>query len=553
MLERRAPSGRRARGRPASPAAPSRQERQARRTAARRHSSSPAQPSASTPSSSPRAACPRRRTRSRSISKTADGQGLQGRRQGRRSGRRAGASLHVVGIASSASVDSRRRRGRDRHAAARPRRSPAAPASSTTIVVAADPGVARAARAPASRDVAAADVDVRTGAEQAAKQSEGHQRTTSASCDRAARLRRDRAVRRRVHHLQHLLDHGRPAHARVRAAATLGATRRQVLRSVIGEALCSASSRPRSACSAGLGCRSGSARLIKASASTCRRTASVIATRTIVVSLVVGTVVTLVPASSPALRATRVPPVAALREGAACRAAAPRRLAPLDRRSSPSAGSRCCSRPVRQRRRQPRRARRRRRRGRLLGVALLSPPLVRPLASLVGGPSSACAASAAAGTRERHAQTRPHGGDRRRADDRRHARRVRLDLRRRARSRSSTRPSTRLKGELIVSTPTASRRCPPAAAVDAAGRRCGPRVPLREAKVAGRRRAVWSPGSTRGRSRTSDSLLEARAGERRSRALGADAAVVDKSYAKDHGVDVGERLALHDADRRRGR
>ena len=35
----------------------------------------------------------------------------------------------------------------------------------------------------------------------------------------AARVRRDRALRRRLHHLQHLLDHGRAAHDRVRPAA----------------------------------------------------------------------------------------------------------------------------------------------------------------------------------------------------------------------------------------------------------------------------------------------------------------------------------------------
>ena len=40
------------------------------------------------------------------------------------------------------------------------------------------------------------------------------------------------------------------------------------------------------------------------------------ATRTIVVSLVVGVVVTLLAALRPALRATRVPPIAAVREGA---------------------------------------------------------------------------------------------------------------------------------------------------------------------------------------------------------------------------------------------
>src|SRR5205807_2848147 len=43
---------------------------------------------------------------------------------------------------------------------------------------------------------------------------------------------------------------------------------------------------------------------------------TVFATRTIVVSLIVGIVITLLASLRPALRATRVPPIAAVREGA---------------------------------------------------------------------------------------------------------------------------------------------------------------------------------------------------------------------------------------------
>src|SRR5207302_479911 len=46
------------------------------------------------------------------------------------------------------------------------------------------------------------------------------------------------------------------------------------------------------------------------------KSATVFATRTIVVSLVVGTLITLLSAIRPAIRATRVPPIAAVREGA---------------------------------------------------------------------------------------------------------------------------------------------------------------------------------------------------------------------------------------------
>ena len=51
-------------------------------------------------------------------------------------------------------------------------------------------------------------------------------------------------------------------------------------------------------------------------------TGTVIETRTIIVSLVVGTVVTLISTIAPAIRATRVPPLAALREGLSSRAQA---------------------------------------------------------------------------------------------------------------------------------------------------------------------------------------------------------------------------------------
>ena len=64
------------------------------------------------------------------------------------------------------------------------------------------------------------------------------------------------------------------------------------------------------------GRRAACGRCSAPSASTCRRNGNVIATRTIIVSLVVGTVVTVLSSLAPALRATRVPPVEALREGA---------------------------------------------------------------------------------------------------------------------------------------------------------------------------------------------------------------------------------------------
>ena len=131
---------------------------------------------------------------------------------------------------------------------------------------------------------------------------------------------------------------------------TLGASRGQVLRSVIGEGLLLGVARLARRPRARHGHRAAAcARCSGRSASTCRRPATSIETRTIVVSLVVGTLVTLLAGLAPALRATRVPPVAALREGAVPTRArvvaqVDRRSAPLLRRRRPRADGR---RPVR--------------------------------------------------------------------------------------------------------------------------------------------------------------------------------------------------------------
>lgn len=94
---------------------------------------------------------------------------------------------------------------------------------------------------------------------------------------------------------------------------TLGASRRQVLRTVLFEAL------PIGAAGAVLGLLAGLAlalglRALMASFLEMPRTALVIAPRTVIVALVIGTAVTLLACLVPALRATRVPPLAALRE-----------------------------------------------------------------------------------------------------------------------------------------------------------------------------------------------------------------------------------------------
>ncbi|HEX2411894.1 MAG TPA: FtsX-like permease family protein [Solirubrobacteraceae bacterium] len=97
---------------------------------------------------------------------------------------------------------------------------------------------------------------------------------------------------------------------------TVGASRRQVLGSVILEALVIGLFASIIGLFAGLGLAVGLNALFRGLNLDLPQTETVFATRTIVVSLLVGTVVTLVAGLSPALRATRVPPIAAVREGA---------------------------------------------------------------------------------------------------------------------------------------------------------------------------------------------------------------------------------------------
>ena len=97
---------------------------------------------------------------------------------------------------------------------------------------------------------------------------------------------------------------------------TLGASRRQVLGSVILEALVIGLSASVVGLFAGLGLAVGLDALFRALNFDLPKTETVFATRTIVVSLLVGTLVTLAAGLLPAIRATKVPPIAAVREGA---------------------------------------------------------------------------------------------------------------------------------------------------------------------------------------------------------------------------------------------
>ena len=96
---------------------------------------------------------------------------------------------------------------------------------------------------------------------------------------------------------------------------TLGATRGQILRTVVGEALLIGILSSLTGLLAGIGIAKALDRLFVAFGVDLPNAGMVIATRTVVVALLVGTLVTLAAGLMPAVRATRTPPVAALREG----------------------------------------------------------------------------------------------------------------------------------------------------------------------------------------------------------------------------------------------
>ncbi|HZC31560.1 MAG TPA: FtsX-like permease family protein [Gaiellaceae bacterium] len=97
---------------------------------------------------------------------------------------------------------------------------------------------------------------------------------------------------------------------------TLGAYRRQVLVSVMLEAFVIGALAALVGLFAGLGLAKGLNHLFVSFGIDLPQAGTVFATRTIVVALSVGIVVTLLAALRPAIRATRVPPVSAVREGA---------------------------------------------------------------------------------------------------------------------------------------------------------------------------------------------------------------------------------------------
>jgi putative ABC transport system permease protein len=109
---------------------------------------------------------------------------------------------------------------------------------------------------------------------------------------------------------------------------TLGASRRQVLTSVVVESTVIGLMGSVAGLMLGLGLDRGLAALLAATDEGIPDSGAVLTTRTVAVSLLTGVLITLVAGLLPALRATRVPPVAAVREGATL---PPSRLAPYSR------------------------------------------------------------------------------------------------------------------------------------------------------------------------------------------------------------------------------
>jgi putative ABC transport system permease protein len=98
---------------------------------------------------------------------------------------------------------------------------------------------------------------------------------------------------------------------------TIGGSRRQVLRSVMIEALVVGIMASLIGLFLGLAIAKGLNALFSALGVEFPQGGTVFASRTIIVSLLVGTIVTLLASLRPAIKATRVPPIAAVREGAA--------------------------------------------------------------------------------------------------------------------------------------------------------------------------------------------------------------------------------------------
>ena len=278
----------------------------------------------------------------------------------------------------------------------------------------------------------------------------------------------------------------------------VGAERRQVLGSVLRRGARASACSPRwSASSPGLGLAKGARRAVRRDGALAARGGHRVRRAHVVVSLLVGTGVTL--AAGPAAgvaRDARAPGRGAARRRAGRRPRAPARAG----RARPG----------------------------------LAPGPPGPGARRRGGRARAA---------QRDAPARPHDDDRHRADDRRGAGHARHRRRRgpeghdpRARCRTGSRPSTWSRARTAGRRPT--RR--------SARRWRTPAWTSRRSTRTGRSRSARRRRSTRSAA-TAGASTGSRATTPWPPALGDDGAVVDEGWAKEHGLAVGDRFALTSA------
>ena len=368
----------------------------------------------------------------------------------------------------------------------------------------------------------------------------------------------DRALRRRVRDREHALDHDRPAHARVRDAARRSARPAArcsavviveglvigLLASIVGLFL-------------GLALAKGLDALFKAFGADLPQTGLVFAWRTVIVSIArSASIVTLLASLRPALRATRVPPIAAVREGSIL---PPSRFA----RFGPVVALVVCAVSLalvvygafgqRPHDRQPADPARRRR-ARLLHRRRDGRAERRAAARLGPRPARRRSIGGVAGDArplELDAQPGPHRVDRGGADDRARAR----DDRRRARAgdqgavrgRRQQRVPRRLRAHLAERLHADRRSTRPRRSASPASRRVVAGVRAGDGRAFGK--TIQVTGVDPGISKMLRAQLEGRARTRRSTTLGLHGAIVDKGYAKNHHLT--RRLADPARDARR--
>ena len=252
-----------------------------------------------------------------------------------------------------------------------------------------------------------------------------------------------------------------------------------------------------------------------------------VATRTIIVSLLLGTSITLLASILPARRATRVPPIAAVREGSRPAADAVRRALGQHR---PRRDARVAGRD---RARDVRRWRQRRRVALLIGRrrarAVHGHRAARPAPREAARPRRGLAGASRRrrrrrpGRRQRRPQPGPHRVDRGRAHDRAHARDRRGGARLRHQRGRPRRPSPTSSTPTTSSTATRTCRSGPTRATSSRrspGVKAASHVRSDQAIVAGqgeRRSAASTPPRSRASTRSMDAGLRAHAGPARHR------------------------------------